>query len=220
MMKRLWIYVAVLGLVTANRQVLAQKRDSSPFNTIGTISKCYNQRGNEIREDTDSISDESDESEICEVAPTDMKQFVPLVSLPLKELKVNSPFGIRKDPLNRKKSRMHNGIDLKAHFEDVYSMLPGKVVRVGYSNSGGYYVTVSHGACVCSYLHLSKIKVREGQHVSAGQTIAISGNSGKRTTGAHLHLSCRLDDEKGKFFDPVVLLAFVSESILKESDNK
>ena len=142
-----------------------------------------------------------------------MKMYVPMVALPLKSIKINSPFGIRKDPMNRQSSRMHSGLDLKAKYEEVYSMLPGVVTVTSYSTNGGYYITVNHGACVCSYLHLSKILVRAGQRIRAGQVIAISGNTGRRTTGPHLHLSCRWGNEKGKFFNPMLLLNFVSEQL-------
>jgi len=50
------------------------------------------------------------------------------------------------------------------------------------------------------YLHLSKIQVKKGQHVSAGDTIALSGATGTTVTGAHLHLS--VVDKHGKFIDP------------------
>jgi len=59
--------------------------------------------------------------------------------------------------------------------------------------------------------------VTKGEHVSAGQVIATSGNSGKRTTGAHLHLSCRIGNEKGKFFDTMVILNFVLEQMLAKN---
>lgn len=55
--------------------------------------------------------------------------------------------------------------------------------------------------------------VRAGQRIRAGQVIAISGNTGRRTTGPHLHLSCRWGNEKGKFFNPMLLLNFVSEQL-------
>jgi murein DD-endopeptidase MepM/ murein hydrolase activator NlpD len=139
-----------------------------------------------------------------------------MVALPLEEIRINSQFGMRRDPMNRRKSRMHNGLDLKAKYEDVYSMFPGTVTAASYSTSGGYYVTVDYGVCVCSFLHLSKIEVKNGQHVSAGQKIAVSGNTGKRTTGPHLHLSCKWSDT-GKFFDPRILLRFITNELLKYS---
>jgi murein DD-endopeptidase MepM/ murein hydrolase activator NlpD len=56
---------------------------------------------------------------------------------------------------------------------------------------------------------------RKGQRINAGQLIAISGNSGKRTTGPQLHISCRWID--GKYFDPMLILKFVTEQL---SNNK
>ena len=118
--------------------------------------------------------------------------------------------------MNKQNRRMHNGLDLKARYEEVYSMLPGVVTAATYSTNGGYYVTVNHGVCVCSYLHLSKVLVNKGQRIMAGQIIAVSGNTGKRTTGPHLHISCRWGDEKGKFFNPVLILEFISEQLLNK----
>lgn len=95
---------------------------------------------------------------------------VPLmVALPLKDIHINSPFGMRRDPMNRRKGRRHYGLDLRAKYEDVYSMLPGTVTAAGISTAGGNYITIDYGICTCSFLHLSKINVVNGQHVSAGQ---------------------------------------------------
>jgi septal ring factor EnvC (AmiA/AmiB activator) len=56
-------------------------------------------------------------------------------------------------------------------------MLPGVVTAASYSTNGGYYVTINHGICVCSYLHLSKILVRTGQRVTAGYSTSILPHS-------------------------------------------
>ena len=208
--------LAMLNMLVFSTRLQAQS--SSHFNTIGgnkTIEIRRISTPDSLAYDDDD--EYSDEGQIADVSADSLTSKMPMVALPLKSLKVNSPFGMRRDPLNRKKVRMHNGIDLSARYEAVYSMLPGKVVASGYSTNGGYYVTVSHDACVCSYLHLSKIKVKRGQYVAAGQVIAISGNSGKRTTGAHLHLACRMGDAKGKFFDPMVILNFVMQQMLSTS---
>lgn len=141
--------------------------------------------------------------------------YLPMVSLPLKDIRVTSPFGMRRDPMNRAKYRYHSGVDLRARYENVYSMLPGTVSAAGFSKTGGNFVTVNHGVCSCSYLHLSKIRVKVGEHVSAGQNIAVSGNTGSRTTGPHLHLSVRLNTSERKYFNPMLILGFVSEQLLK-----
>lgn len=210
----LFALVVCLG-VTTHPKCMAQVRTSSPFNTVGDV---YNKpRNNDIRDgETDAFDEEADVEDIANPPLDSIKTYMPTVALPLRCINVNSPFGVRKDPMNKRSKRMHSGLDLKAKFEEVYSMLPGVVITASYSTNGGYYVTVNHGACVCSYLHLSKILVRKGQHIAAGDIIAISGNSGKRTTGPHLHISCRWGNEKGKFFNPMLILRFVAEQLLRK----
>ena len=167
---------------------MAQVKNISLFNTVGDaygITQSKNVRD----EGTDAFDEEADVEDIASPPEDSIKVYIPSVALPLKRIHINSPFGVRQDPMNRRTKRIHSGIDLKAKFEEVYSMLPGVVTAASYSTNGGYYVTVNHGAYVCSYLHLSKILVKVGQRITAGHIIAVSGNSGKRTTGPHLHIS-------------------------------
>lgn len=195
----------------------AQERATLPFNTVGygyNKPKLPTAREDKMSDDMDEDDEETDESNMTNPSADSLRAYMPLVALPLKRIHINSPYGVRRDPMNRRNARMHSGIDLRARYEEVYSMLPGVVTAASYSANGGYYVTVNHGACVCSYLHLSKILVKKGERVSAGQVFAISGNSGKRTTGPHLHLSCRWGNEKGKYFNPMLVLGFVSEQLL------
>lgn len=194
---------------------MAQVKNISPFNTVG--DGYGDTQSNNVRdEETDVFDEEADVEDIASPPADSIKVYIPSVALPLKHIHVNSPFGMRKDPMNMRTKRMHSGLDLKAKNEEVYSMLPGVVTAASYSTNGGYYVTVNHGACVCSYLHLSKILVKVGQRIKAGHIIAVSGNSGKRTTGPHLHISCRWKNEKGKFFNPMLILRFVTERLLKQ----
>jgi len=53
-----------------------------------------------------------------------------LIYPPLRKIRITSSFGTRKHPIYHKEM-MHNGIDLSARYENVYSMFPGIVVRVG-----------------------------------------------------------------------------------------
>lgn len=128
------------------------------------------------------------------------------VSYPLDEIVV-SRFGVRKDPFTGKEKR-HNGLDLKARFVDVYSIMEGEVVKVASDSQSGKYVTIRYGAYTVSYCHLSKPLVRKGDKVMPGEVIAVSGNSGK-STGSHLHITAKF---RGKHIDLDILLRFIRET--------
>ena len=125
----------------------------------------------------------------------------PSITYPLKSIKVTSPYGYRRDPINGRKS-MHHGIDLKAHNEYVYSMMDGKVEKVGYDARSGNYIILRHADFTISYCHLSKVHIAPGTPVFAGTIIGKSGSTG-RATGEHLHIVTK---HKGIIFDPKILL--------------
>ena len=127
------------------------------------------------------------------------------VAYPLKQIQVTSPFGYRRDPFTGKR-RMHNGLGLHARGDKVFAMLHGIVHKVGYDKRSGIFVTLRHGDITISYCHLSKVTVRKGDVVSAGTVVGITGNTG-RSTGEHLHITCKL---KGKFVDPMGILRFLN----------
>ena len=183
----------------------AQKHNPA-FNTIG-----YDYKNK--REKNTFMDDVTDEDSLIDIHSDSITNSIKCVALPLKKIVITSPFGIRKDPLNKKIKKMHSGLDLRASYENVFSMLPGIVTNISYSYNGGYFVTINHKVCVCSYLHLSKIKVYMGQYVRAGDIIAVSGNSGKRTTAPHLHISCRWENENGKYFNPLIIINFVTSKL-------
>ena len=126
------------------------------------------------------------------------------VSYPLKHVKVNSPFGTRRDPFTGAKAS-HNGLDLKAYYEEVYAMFDGKVKKVGADPRSGNYVVLQHGEYTISYCHLSQQLVKENDYVDAGTHIAVSGETGM-ATAPHLHLVAKKD---GKAFDPTILLRYI-----------
>lgn len=131
------------------------------------------------------------------------------VCLPLDFLKVNSTFGTRIDPI-LKCRKFHDGIDLHCRHSYVYSMLPGVIKTVRYGNKGyGNHVVIEHGGIQCLYGHLSLISVKEGDMVSAGTIIGISGNTGK-STGEHLHIQLK---KNGKSVDPEPFIAYLNRYI-------
>ena len=170
--------------------IIGQQNIFAQFNTLGrkypiTSSrkkKCY--QPNTMNEKGDS----SVHIVSKEVRVKNTMEF-PMISLPLKKIFITSPYGFRIHPVTGK-NKLHNGIDLRARYEEVYSMMPGKVYKLGVDKISGKYIIISTGNYLISYCHLSKIMVKMNDYVSAGELIAISGNSG-RTSGPHLHLTIK-----------------------------
>ena len=129
---------------------------------------------------------------------------------PLRTLLITSPFGYRTDPFTRKRA-FHSGIDLRANYEPAYAITYGEVIHVGHDNRSGLFVTIRHGSITLSYCHLSQSLVTKGTHVRPGTPIAITGNSGSRSTGPHLHLTLK-DTKKGRAIDPSILLRLINLS--------
>ena len=127
------------------------------------------------------------------------KNFSKIVMPLNREISITSPYGTRMHPIFGA-SKFHNGIDLAANYENVYSVLDGIVTETGWDNNGGgNYIKVNHfNRFETAYLHLSEIYYRVGEFVKAGFIIAKSGNSGN-STGPHLHFSVK---EFGQSINP------------------
>ena len=112
-------------------------------------------------------------------------------------------FGTRR-MFNGKLASIHKGTDFHA--------ATGTVVRA--ANSGvvvlarplyyeGNCVIIDHGLGLYTLsMHFSRIDVREGQHVTVGDRLGLSGATG-RVTGPHLHWAVRW---QGAYLDPAKLL--------------
>jgi murein DD-endopeptidase MepM/ murein hydrolase activator NlpD len=108
----------------------------------------------------------------------------------------NSPFGVRKDPFNKKKKKVHKGIDFKGMPGDhVHAAGPGVIKLAREWGGYGRCVVIDHGGGLeTRYAHLRRYKVKEGEFVTTGTVIGHVGQSG-RATGPHLHFEVRLDGE-------------------------
>ena len=126
------------------------------------------------------------------------------VSYPLSKIKINSPYGYRKNPFSGKR-KFHNGLDLHARNAKVLAMMAGEVVKVGHDRVSGKYVILKHGDFIVSYCHLSRILAYQGQSVKAGEIVGITGSTG-RSTGEHLHITCKFN---GNSIDPMLILKHI-----------
>ncbi|MDR0940612.1 MAG: M23 family metallopeptidase [Bacteroidales bacterium] len=83
----------------------------------------------------------------------------------------------------------HFATDITAPAKSViHSVLPGTVVLATWAYETGYTIVIQHNNDIVSvYKHCAKLLKKAGETVSAGEAIAIIGNTGEYTTGAHLH---------------------------------
>lgn len=117
------------------------------------------------------------------------------IAHPAPGQRITSGFGPRRDPILGR-SAFHAGMDFRAPTgTPIRAPASGKIVRAGRNGGYGKMVEIDHGnGLKTRFAHLSRIQVRVGDEVSAGQRIGASGNTG-RSTGPHLHYEVRKDGQ-------------------------
>ena len=111
-------------------------------------------------------------------------------------LPVTGRISSRYASVSRLRVSTHTGLDIAAtKGTPIYVVADGTVISAGWSGSYGYLVKVDHGNNVETwYAHTSKMYVKAGDVVSAGDMIAAVGSSGN-STGPHLHFEIRINGE-------------------------
>ena len=110
--------------------------------------------------------------------------------LPMKKYTVTSLYGPRW-------GRQHSGVDLAApEGTPFHAVAAGRVILARYNSGYGLNVWIDHGeGIVTVYGHASRLLVKEGQMVQAGERIALVGNTG-HSFGSHLHFEVRINDKQ------------------------
>ena len=102
--------------------------------------------------------------------------------------------------------KFHKGIDLGTNGEilPVYAAESGTVIKAEYDNLAGNWILIDHGnGLTTKYMHFSHTFVKEGQEVTKGQQIGLTGTTG-RSTGIHLHFQV---EENGVAVNPTTYLS-------------
>ncbi len=122
---------------------------------------------------------------------------------PPVEAAISDVFGVQR-VFNGSVESTHQGLDFRVPGgTSVAAVNSGRVLLARPLFFEGNCVVIDHGQGLLTlYLHLSKFLVKEGDEVSKGQAIGLSGGTG-RATGPHLHLAVRW---QGIYLDPQVLL--------------
>lgn len=116
---------------------------------------------------------------------------------------ISGVFGVER-VFNGSVQSTHQGLDFRVPSgTEVAAVNSGRVILARPMFFEGNWVVIDHGQGLLTlYLHLSKFSVKEGDEVSKGQPIGLSGGTG-RATGPHLHLAVRW---QGVYLNPQVLL--------------
>lgn len=102
---------------------------------------------------------------------------------------------------------IHPFVDITAPANSmVYATLDGTVISSGWTDDAGYTIQIQHINDIISiYKHNQKLLKKVGDKVTAGEPIAIVGNTGALTTGDHLHFELWY---KGEAVDPTKHINF------------
>lgn len=116
---------------------------------------------------------------------------------PLKGV-ISAPFQSAKE---------HYGIDILAPaLSPIKSVDNGIVISADWTMETGYTIGIQHDDNLISYYkHNSALLKKTGEAVSAGEAIAIIGNTGHLTSGPHLHFELWY---KGQSLDPSQFVEF------------
>lgn len=121
---------------------------------------------------------------------------------PLKKTFITSKFGYRQHPI-LKKRKLHTGVDFKAAIgTEVYAPADGIVIKSRSFDPGGYgkMIVISHNfGFKTLFGHLSDTFVKEGDIISKGSLIGLTGNTGK-SSGPHLHYEVKFAE---KYTEPI-----------------
>lgn len=113
--------------------------------------------------------------------------------------------GIVSDKFDVKKA--HLGVDIVAPQETpIKATSHGTVVMASWTEDTGYVLTIQHSNGLISvYKHCLKLLKKNGQKVQKGEVIALVGNTGRITTGPHLHFELW---QHGQALDPEKWIQF------------
>jgi len=115
---------------------------------------------------------------------------------------ITSKYGNRVHPVTKKYS-LHTGVDIAGsgcNGDPVVAAAAGTVIKATYNTAYGNYVIIDHGGGITTlYAHSSKLVVKVGDKVKAGQEIMKVGTTGY-STGPHLHFEVR---KNGSYLNPL-----------------
>jgi len=116
---------------------------------------------------------------------------------------ISRPFE-KYDPIT---GNVHNGIDIVASEGSVIrAVAEGSVIFSAWTPESGYKIIIDHmNGYLSFYEHNKRLMVSDNEYVRKGDIIALMGNSGRHSTGTHLHFELW---KNGQPIDPKLYLGY------------
>ena len=117
---------------------------------------------------------------------------------------ITSEFGAREATIEGMTTD-HKGIDIAANSGiSIKAAMAGKVTVAEQNSEYGKFIKIVNGDVMTVYAHCKSLKVKVGDKIKIGQTIATVGSTGN-STGPHLHFEIRY---KSRYINPKLLIEF------------
>ena len=117
---------------------------------------------------------------------------------------ITSEFGEREATIEGMTTN-HKGIDIAANSgTDIKAAISGTVSVAEENSEYGKFIKIVNGDVMTVYAHCKTLKVKVGDKIKVGQTIATVGSTGN-STGPHLHFEIRYEN---RFINPRLLIKF------------
>ncbi len=167
-----------------------QYKNTSVIEKIG-INEIYTQNENEYKAVDIKVAEEKVSNELEEIESATVNG-VYLAQKPISGV-ITSRYGERESI----RSYAHTGLDIAAPYgTKIKSASEGTVTWAGYKGSYGNLIIVNCGNGVEIYYgHCSKLYVKAGDKVKAGDEIGAVGSTGN-STGNHLHFEIRVNGNR------------------------
>ena len=178
----------VANTITTN---LVQETTENTNNTVVENMVTEDENKEEVSKKTDMELDAEKVKKICKFQK------------PLSGT-ITSEFGERESTL-KGMTTDHKGIDIAANSgTNIKAAMAGTVSVAEENSEYGKFIKIVNGDVMTVYAHCKTLKVKKGNKVKIGQTIATVGSTGN-STGPHLHFEIRLEN---RYINPKYVINF------------
>ena len=196
--------------------------ESAPVNTaitnnrVNEITNIVLEKGPSINEDTNSIVIENEESNKADDKKEEKNTQKTAMELDAEKAKklckfkaplsgtITSEFGQREATIDGMTTD-HKGIDIAAKSgTNIKAAIAGTVSVAEENSEYGKFIKIVDGDVMTVYAHCKTLKVKVGDKIKLGQTIATVGSTGN-STGPHLHFEIRLEN---RYINPRYVIEF------------